>query len=91
MKKLREFIRRVRVRIAIMLIILAFALEGCAGPHVKYIPVPCKQPEERTAPFPADNLSPDADIFTQAKTLLIDRQERKSDRLVLTTALKACR
>ena len=83
--------RRLRLLVGFAILAYALCISGCHAPPPQYIPVPCKQPEDRTAPFPADNLSPAADIFTQVQTLLWDRQERKSDRLVLTTALKACR
>lgn len=69
-------------------------LAGCAsGPPVEVkvpVPVPCLQALPRKPAFPADSLSPRADVFTKGKVLWADRLARKAYELELETALAAC-
>lgn len=93
---MRKINRAMRHSTAWCLILLAFLsvglISGCAqNPRIQYVSRACPQPPQRTAPFPADNLSPDVSIFSQVQALLMDREDRKADRLILTTALSTCR
>lgn len=88
---IRDRLRSVAIRVYLFLAAVSLFLSGCTHAHPQFIPVTCKFPAERTQPFAADTMPADADIFTQVKTLLIDRQERKIDRTQLTTAIKACK
>ena len=88
---LTAFIRNWRHYILFAAAPLALAACSHPQPHTEYIIKKCALPPARSTPFPADNLSPDADIFTQVQAILADRQERKADRRELEAALEACR
>lgn len=72
----------------------AIWLAGCAsGPSVEVkvpVPVPCLETLPEKPTFPADSLSPRADVFTKGKVLWADRLARKAYELKLETALAAC-
>ncbi|CAB3779460.1 hypothetical protein LMG28688_00848 [Paraburkholderia caffeinitolerans] len=56
----------------------------------KAVPVPCKVGEVQKPDFAFDSLALGADIYTQAKTLLADREERKGYEGKLEAAVKSC-
>lgn len=69
---------------------LALALTACATkpPPTQY--VPCRVEQIAKPIFPFDRLQLGADIHTQVKTLLADREERKGYEGKLEAANRAC-
>ncbi|WP_343698859.1 hypothetical protein [Caulobacter sp.] len=83
-------IRRFYAAIAATLAMMALALAGCAKPPPPTVYVPCRVEQIAKPIFPFDRLNQGADIHTQAKTLLADREERKGYEGKLEAANKAC-
>lgn len=80
-------------KLACILAALAVALASCSSvPKVVKVPTPvtCKVKLPVTPDFAFDNLPPGADIFTQVKTLLADRQQRIDYERQLEAAGRAC-
>ncbi|QOC54148.1 hypothetical protein [Caulobacter vibrioides] len=69
---------------------LALALTACAHtpPPTQY--VPCRVTQVPRPIFPFDRLNQGADIHTQVKTLLADREERKGYEVKLEAANRGC-
>lgn len=89
--KLLTFIRNWRHYILMAVVPVGLAACSHQPPHTEFIIQKCKVPVARSTPFPADNLSPDADIFTQVQAILADRQERIAERREREAAMEACR
>ena len=93
MNRLRDLWVRIKLICAVLFVcvLTACSLGGCASlPHTQTVLVPCKVAKPATPAFPADTLAPDADIFTQAKTLLSDRKVRQGYEGQLETAVASC-
>jgi len=69
---------------------VALALAGCAHAPPPTQFVPCHTAQIEKPVFPFDRLPVGADIHTQTKTLLADREERKGYEGKLEAANKAC-
>lgn len=75
------------------LLLVLVALAACASaPKVieRPVPVPCRVSLPADRLFPFDQLVGGADIFTQVKTLLADREERIADRRETRAAAGVC-
>ena len=80
---------------------VALLLTACAGPSAyapapvvtevdKVVQTPCKAPTVDKPSFAFDGLALGADIYTQVKTLLADRDQRKGYEGKLEAAVKSC-
>lgn len=79
--------------IILMVMLMTLALTACASaPKVveRPVPVPCRVSLPADRLFPFDQLVAGADIFTQVKTLLADREERIADRRETRAAAEVC-
>jgi hypothetical protein len=56
----------------------------------KVVQAPCKAPTVEKPSFAFDGLALGADIYTQVKTLLADRDQRKGYEVKLEAAVKSC-
>ncbi|WP_175795983.1 hypothetical protein [Burkholderia anthina] len=56
----------------------------------KAVPVPCKVEKVEKPDFAFDGLAFGADIYTQVKTLLADREQRKGYEGKLEAAVQSC-
>ena len=81
----------IRHALAAIVASAALTLTACAHtpPPTQY--VPCRVEQVSRPTFPFDRLQLGADIHTQVKTLLADREERKGYEGKLEAANRACR
>ena len=82
--------RRLRLYLAALCSALGLLLPACASAPPPTHLVPCRVTQVTAPDFPFDRLPLGADIHTQTKTLLADRQERQGYEGQLVAANRGC-